>query len=782
MSRAAEALIHRMALEVHGVVQGVGFRPFVYNAARARGLSGWVRNEAGLVRIEVQGGAEAVADFCRVLREAPPPQARLDRIEVLPLPSRQEAGFEILDSPPFGTPRPTIPTDLATCPSCLEEIRTPGQRRFRYPFTNCTNCGPRWSIIQRVPYDRAHTSMARFVMCARCRAEYEDPSDRRFHAQPIACPDCGPHLELADFGGRIAAREAEALDEAARSLLRGQIVAVKGLGGFQLIVDATDPAAVVRLRQRKHRPHKPLAVMMGSLEDIRASCQVSVNDARELTSPRAPIVLLRRIAGSSRLADAVAPGNPDLGVMLPYTPLHHLLMDLVRRPIVCTSGNLSEEPMALSSEEARQRLGTIADWMLTHDRPIVRPVDDSVVRLGPEGVQVLRRARGYAPLPLRIAASGEQDLATSPATAKEPVRLALGGHLKNAVALGLGSQVIFSSHVGDLDNVPSVAVHRRAIDDLIDFFAVRPEAVACDLHPDYASTREAEGRAAQWQVPLVRVQHHHAHVAACMAEQDLDGPVLGLAWDGTGYGPDGTAWGGEVLLCEGAEYRRLAHLRTFPLPGGDRAAREPRRAALGLLFELLGQPAAEIASRWFAPRELATLLGALNRGLNCPRTSSVGRLFDAVAALCGLPDTVSFEGQAAMALEFAADRQEARSYTIAVGEGSPSAADWSPMVRAVLGDLESGLPVGIISAKFHNALAGWAAAAARCWGDGPIVLTGGCFQNTLLTERVRSRLLEAGHRVYTHLQTPPGDGGIALGQWFIAARRCEAEHVLGCSR
>ncbi len=600
----------RLAIAVRGVVQGVGFRPFVYNAALARGLTGWVQNEAGMVRIEVQGEPAAIEAFLDQLRCSPPPQARIDSLDIHPQPCQVDgqAAFQIRSSPDQGMPRPTIPADLATCPECCEEIRTPGQRRFGYPFTNCTQCGPRWSIIEHLPYDRPRTSMAWFRMCPACAAEYANPSDRRFHAQPIACPDCGPQLQLLDPQGGELALGPQALCRAAEMVVAGRVLAVKGLGGFQLIVDAANPQAVDLLRQRKRRYEKPLAVMLATLDEVRLRCHVGAEEARVLASAQAPILLLRRrkVAGTLRvpsaqgeegsgrhtacacyltgdIAEAVAPGNPYLGVMLPYTPLHHLLVAAVRRPLVCTSGNLSEEPMAVATEDALQRLAPLADAFLTHDRQIVRPVDDSVARVGPDGLQLLRRARGYAPLPIELGRSG-------------PTVLAVGGHLKNTVALAIGSQVVLSAHVGDLDSPQGVDVHQRAIRDLLDFFDLRPELLACDLHPDYASTHHAEALAAAWDLPLVRVQHHHAHVAACMAEHRLDGPVLGFAWDGTGYGDDGTVWGGEVLVCRGTEFRRLAHLRTFPLPGGDRASREPRRSALGLLHEILGPRAIDYAT------------------------------------------------------------------------------------------------------------------------------------------------------------------------------------------
>ena len=653
--------------------------------------------------------------------------------------------------------------------------------------------------------------MARFAMCDDCRAEYDDPSDRRFHAQPIACPRCGPMLRLLDTGGNQTAVGEEAAAMAAEAILAGRIVALKGLGGFQLLVDATSPEAVARLRRKKQRPDRPFALMMPTLGDIRRRCHVSDDEARVLSSHEAPIVLLKQRMDAKAAGDVtetVAPGNPYLGAMLPCTPLHHLLTAVINRPVICTSGNLSEEPMAISTGEALERLAPIADMILTHNRPIVRPVDDSVVRIGHGGQQVLRRARGFAPLPIRL------DRTT-------PTILALGGHLKNTVALALPERVagakrsgapggaeidseytgaslldskytgaslrsatspppavVISPHVGDLDNVLSVEVHRRAAGDLVDFFEAWPEVLVCDLHPDYASTRHAERLASEWDVPLLRVQHHHAHVAACMAEHGLHGPVLGLAWDGTGYGGDGTIWGGEALVCDGADFSRSAHLRTFPLPGGDRAVRQPRRSALGLLFEIMGREAARHTAPLFADGELRTLLAALDRSINSPRTSSMGRLFDAVAALCGLPSVISFEGQAAMALEFAAAEFAANAdpedaYPLPLSDDVPAVADWEPLIRSVLADRAAELPVGRIAVRLHNALAQMAVAAAQRAGCRQVVLSGGCFQNALLTERVEARLSQSGFTVYTHHRVPPGDGGIALGQVFIAAAKAE---------
>jgi hydrogenase maturation protein HypF len=830
----------RLEIIVRGVVQGVGFRPFVFNLAREKGLCGWVQNRADSVHVEVQGERAALDDFVQSLRDGHPPQARIDEIIISEAPCEKNcpAVFEIRESADNAAPGPSIPTDLATCSQCLAEIRDPAQRRYRYPFTNCTNCGPRWSIIEQLPYDRPRTSMAGFKMCPECGAEYGSPADRRFHAQPIACPKCGPRLELLYSTGKHIARDGEAIVLAADMVLEGCILAIKGLGGFQLIADATSTEVVARLRERKHRPDRPFAVMISTLDEARRYCEINDDQAKMLCSHRAPIVLVKKkdingphpnplpkgegtfnyfpkgegttndllsgeketidllniegVAetgfGFAEIAEGVAPGNPYLGVMLPYTPLHYLLMEAIGRPIVCTSGNLSEDPMAISTEDAMARLGTIADAILTHNRPIIRPVDDSIVRLGPCGFQVLRRARGYAPLPIRLGIAA-------------PAILAVGGHLKNTVALCLGtdrapeahpeyasvrcthptgeaagctrptSLVVMSAHIGDLDGILSIGVFRRAIEDLVDFFRVKPEAVACDMHPDYASTREAESLAAEWGVPLVRVQHHHAHAAATMAEHGLEGPALALTWDGTGFGEDGAIWGGEALRCEGSQFTRAAHLRTFSLPGGDKAMHEPRRSALGLLYEILGSEAGRFAAIWFKPDESAVIMQMLAREINCPRTSSMGRLFDALAALCGLPTIASFEGQAAMALEFAAERSESSAYPIPLhhDENQVLVADWEPMLRIILADLARRLPIGVISARFHNALAEMAENIARSVGLDKVLLTGGCFQNALLTELVYNRLHTAGFSVYVHKEVPPGDGGIALGQIYVAA-------------
>jgi hydrogenase maturation protein HypF len=746
----------RLRVVLRGAVQGVGFRPFVYRLATEMSLVGWVSNSPQGVFVEIEGPPDRLEEFLVRLERERPPRAAVHSLEYAFLPLQDFSGFVIRESDGAGERTVLVLPDIAACPDCLREVLDPGDRRHGYPFANCTNCGPRFSIIRALPYDRRHTTMAGFPMCEACRAEYEAPADRRFHAQPIACPACGPQLALWDPRGAVQAERQDALVAAAAAIRRGEIVAVKGLGGFHLMTDARSEEAVRRLRARKHREEKPLAVMAPALPWVESHCAVSPLEARVLASPESPIVLLRRRAGAAGVATAVAPGNPALGVMLPYTPLHHLLLREVEAPVVATSGNLSDEPICTDEREALDRLAGIADRFLVHDRPIARHVDDSVVRVLLGRELVLRRARGYAPLPIRVA---------------RPVRPALGvgAHLKNAVALGIGQDVFVSQHVGDLETVQAFEAFRAATRDLPALYDVRPELVGCDLHPDYLSTRHA--RAAG--VPSVPVQHHVAHVLACMAENQLGGPVLGVSWDGTGYGPDGTVWGGELLRVSDRAWERVAHLRTFPLPGGDLAVKEPRRTALGLLFELLGDEVFAqhdlAVLRSFRADELRILRQALARGLNCPRTSSAGRLFDAVAAILGLRHTRQFEGQAAMELEWAiGDAATDACYPFAVrGEAWPLVLDWGPLIRALLD--ERALPLGALAAKFHNTLVEMIVAAARRLGERDIVLTGGCFQNRYLTERAVTRLRAEGFTPHWHQRVPPNDGGIALGQVVAAA-------------
>lgn len=768
---ATQPLIQRLRVHVRGAVQGVGFRPYVHRLASELELRGWVRNGPQGVDIEVEGPEESVESFRLRLPIERPPHAVFQGLEAALLDPLGYATFEIRASATDGPRLAFVLPDIATCTACREEIFDTAQRRYRYPFTNCTHCGPRATIIEELPYDRARTSMKGFTMCSDCRAEYEDPSDRRFHAQPIACPSCGPRLALLSGEAGRAAEGEEALAAACDAIREGRIVALKGLGGFQLLVDARSEEAVRRLRRRKRREEKPLAVMAPSLAGAREFARVGLLEERLLDSPEAPIVLLEAL-GEGALAPSVAPGNPYVGVMLPYTPLHHVLLAELGFPVVATSGNLSDEPLCIDQKEAAQRLNGIADLFLVHDRPIVRPLDDSVARVAVGRVTLLRRARGYAPLPFAMRGEGE-------------ALLAVGGQLKNTVALALGGEVFLSPHIGDLDHALADAQFVRTIADLERLYGVEPRAIACDEHPDYRSTRYASMR----DLPVTTVQHHFAHLAAAMVENDLEGTVLGVCWDGTGYGTDGTIWGGEFLLSDAlGSFRRAAHLRAFRLPGGDAASRDPRRAAYALLFEILGARAQERID--LAPvadlteGERRTLARMIERGLNAPVTTSAGRLFDAVASLAAVSQATRFEGQSAMALEFAAglpgaDGLDDRPYPLVLRDpparDGPFVLDWEPLVREILADIESGTAARTVSRRFHVGLAEAIVEVARRIAEPRVVLTGGCFQNRILLEEAVRRLRAAGFHVYWHQRVPCNDGGIALGQVAVVRRAMAAD-------
>ncbi len=751
----------RLRVVIRGAVQGVGFRPFVYRLASDFKLPGWVQNSPQGVRMEVEGGKDVLDAFLLGLDRDKPPRASIQSLESAFLDPVGYSEFTIRESDTSGRTSALVLPDIATCPDCLREVLDPSDRRYLYPFTNCTNCGPRYTIIRALPYDRPNTTMAGFRMCPECQREYDDPSDRRFHAQPNACPVCGPHLELWDPTGTVLAEQQDALLRAVGAVREGKIVAVKGLGGFHLLVDARNQDAVLRLRARKHREEKPLALMVPSLESVKAHCQVSGLEERLLRSPECPIVLLMRRPdpAGAPIAPGVAPGNPCLGMMLPYSPLHHLLLRGLGSPVVATSGNLSDEPICTDEDEALERLGAIADLFLVHDRPIIRHVDDSIARILLGRELVLRRARGYAPLPVHAATP-------------LPPLLAVGAHLKNAVAVSVGPDVFVSQHIGDLETPQAFEAFQNVIESLQRLYDLRPAAVACDLHPDYLSSQYA----ARAGAPVVRVQHHHAHVLSCMAENELTGPVLGVAWDGTGYGPDGTVWGGEFLRVTPEGFQRVAHLRTFRLPGGDRAVREPRRTAIGLLYELLGEALFsmdELAPvRAFSLQERAILREMCAKGINSPYTSAAGRLFDAVAAILGLHLGRQFEGQAAMGLEFTlAGLQDDAAYPTRIRqEGSDLILDWGPMVQELLADVTRRVPVSRMALAFHNGLVESIVAVARRIGEERIVLTGGCFQNRYLTEQTVTRLHAEGFRPYWHQRIPPNDGGIALGQILAASR------------
>jgi hydrogenase maturation protein HypF len=787
----------RLKMIVRGAVQGVGFRPFVYRLATELKLNGCVSNTAQGVFIEVEGRRNFLEQFQRRIQTEKPPHAIVQSIKSSFLDAIGYDAFEICESEERGDKTAFILPDITTCVDCLREILDPNDRRFRYPFTNCTNCGPRFSIVEALPYDRSNTSMKNFVMCDECEGEYHDPLNRRFHAQPNACPKCGPHLEFWSKDGAAIAMRDDALRIAANAVRAGQIVALKGLGGFQLIVDARNEAAVVRLRERKHREEKPFALMYPSLAAVRADCDVSELEERLLLSPESPIVLVERARRARRtdglpqlrdpyqLAESIAPGNPNLGVMLPYSPLHYLLTRELNFPIVATSGNLSDEPICTDEHEALHRLRGIADVFLVHNRPIARHVDDSVVRVMCGREMMLRRARGYAPLPIAVGrlCSPERFRGSQ----RRSTILAVGAHLKNTVALKIDDNIFVSQHIGDLETKEAYAAFGRNCADLPRLYDANIDVVTCDMHPDYLSTKHARdfqgaavssppGRdSAVWKPPRLEVvQHHWAHVAACMAENQIEAPALGVVWDGTGYGLDGTIWGGEFLLAKGdGTFERVAHFRQFGLPGGDRAIKEPRRSALGLLYEIFGKHAWDLTQRTadLSEKEKSLLGQMLEKQINAPLTSSAGRLFDAVASLIGLRQRASFEGQAAMELEFARRLDMRDAYSFRIEQARPMKVDWGPMICELLADVGRKESNRVISAKFHNALAEMIVVVAKKIGEQNVVLTGGCFQNRCLTECAVARLREEKFTPYWHERIPPNDGGIALGQAIVASWR-----------
>lgn len=758
----------RARATVSGVVQGVGFRPFVYNLARGLGLHGWVTNTAAGVELQVQGPAEDLELFFDRLRTMAPPLAMINAVAREDLEPHEDGGGFVIKASQGGTRRTLISPDAAVCTACLAEMRDPSDRRRGYAFINCTHCGPRYTIIKDIPYDRPQTTMASFTMCADCQAEYDDPADRRFHAQPNACPKCGPRLWLATPDGGEQPCD-DPIAEAAAALRESKVVGLKGLGGFHLACDAFDEHAVARLRTRKRREEKPLAVMVPNLEAAHRLAVLDEAAIEALISRQRPIVLAP-IKPDSGVAPSVAPRNRLLGLMLPYTPLHHLLMDQGFDALVMTSGNVSEEPICMDNIEATERIGAraargaIADVFLMHDRDIYLRTDDSVVRsLGGE-LRQYRRSRGYAPAPLLLA----PELAPQGC----PPILGVGAHLKNTLCLLRGREAFVSQHVGDLANLETLEFFELTADHLARIMEAEPALIACDLHPDYLSTRWAQEQG----LPLVRVQHHHAHIVGVMAEHGLSDPVLGLSIDGTGYGPDNTIWGGELLVARPESYRRVGRLRRLALPGSEAAVKQPWRIGLALLLAVYGEQAAGLDLELIKQRggHLDLVTQMIGQGINTPACSSLGRLFDGVAAIAGLRDEVAYEGQAAIELEQALDPYEKGAYEFLPRAGhGVMVLDWEPMVAAVAADVMAKVELGVISARFHNgliiALADMAARAADQVGLDRVCLSGGCMMNAELMVRLPLALEQRGLKAYTAALAPSNDGGVSLGQAVAAA-------------
>ncbi|MDB5392203.1 MAG: hypF [Planctomycetaceae bacterium] len=786
--------MERKSITVQGIVQGVGFRPFVYHLALRLGLDGFVKNRAGCVLIEAEGDRATLHRFLDELESQAPPLSRIDKVESQPLPVRSERGFRIEYSDRETPGQIFISPDFATCPDCLAELFDPADRRFQYPFLNCTNCGPRLTIITGAPYDRRSTTMANFAMCSACQAEYDDPADRRFHAQPIACPACGPRLAVLTPDGQSISTD-QPLRFFVQRILEGGIGALKGLGGFHLVCDARNDQTVGELRRRKQRDEKPFAIMVRDIDHACELCEINDDERALLESRQRPIVLLRKrrdeTSHAYRLAEGLAPGNPCLGVMLPYTPLHHLLMKAVSdTPLVMTSGNRADEPSAYLDDDAIERLSDIADVLLTHNRPIHVRCDDSVSRCV-DGVELpLRRSRGYAPQPIKL-----------PFECPYPI-IAVGGQLKNVFALGHGQQAFLSQHLGDLDHFAAYRAFERDINLYEQLFNVQPKLIAHDLHPDYASTAFARRRADNHGHKLFGVQHHHAHMASCMAEHGLDEPVIGVSFDGTGYGTDHAIWGGEFLVGDYSQFTRAAHFRNVRLPGGDAAIREPWRIAIS---QLLDAGCADFSLKGVSSHQRRTIEQMVQRGFHSPFTSSVGRLFDAVAAIAGVRTEVAYEGQAAMQMEWlATDTAKDGTYpfelmpeqTVPIRwnafcnvpppqvlpefELTSDAIDTRPLIRAVVRDVRQHVSVDLIARRFHSTLTEIIVKVCHRIRTETqlqtVVLSGGVFLNAILTRDVCAELKFDGFRVFRHRLVPPGDGGLSLGQLAVAAK------VAGLSR
>lgn len=757
-------MIQRLTIQIKGAVQGVGFRPFIYRLATNRQLKGYVLNSTSGVTIEVEGEKPLLDEFLMTIGREKPTHAIIHSLEFSFLDPIGFSSFEIKESRGESDISAIILPDIATCPDCLRELFDPTDRRYLYPFINCTHCGPRFSIIESLPYDRPNTSMKIFSMCPDCREEYQNPTNRRFHAQPIACPTCGPQLELWDVQKKVLAQRHDALMQSVKFIQEGKILALKGLGGFQLIVDTNNSSAIKQLRRRKHREEKPFALMFPDLAQIKAVCYVSEFEECLLQSPESPILLLRRKPTNQIRNDIpfmeAAPGNPNLGIMLPYTPLHHLLLHYLGTPIIATSGNLSEEPMVIDEQKAVERLGDIADYFLVHNRPIVRPVDDSIVKVILGRELVLRRARGYAPLPIQIPYQETDSHLTG------ETLLGVGAHLKNTIAIQKNNNIFISQHIGDLSSNESLQAFQKVVADFQNLYEVNPDLVISDLHPDYLSTQYAN----QYFSQVISVQHHEAHIASCRLENQLKGTALGISWDGTGWGQDNTIWGGEFFISNDFSFFHKGQFRKFPLPGGEEAIREPRRSALGILYQIYGEDLSTV-EQWalnsFRSSELSLFMQMLKKRVNCPLTSSVGRLFDAVAALLNVRQKINYEGQAAMMLEYLADPKETGWYDVELIPGEIITVDWQPMFEQIVKQISVQEKPELISMRFHNTLAQFIVKMAHLLQIEKVVLSGGCFQNAILLEKTVRLLQENNFRPYWHQRIPPNDGGISLGQIAI---------------
>jgi hydrogenase maturation protein HypF len=746
-------------IQVRGVVQGVGFRPFVYQIARENNLNGWVCNTSGDVTIVVEGNDGSIQHFLAQLKTIPPPQSHIESISSTEEPLTGYKQFEILSSIAKKDEYQLISPDLAICPACKQEIFDPANRRYGYPFTNCTNCGPRFTIIKDIPYDRPLTTMSKFKMCPDCQREYNDPADRRFHAQPNACPVCGPRLELTDTDGNSVANSDQVIVRAAQLLREGHILAVKGLGGFLLTCDAANYNSVRLLRERKHRPSKPFAIMLRNLEDVRQYCLLNNREEEALSSAASPIVLLK-MKDQPGISPAVAPGLKYLGVMLPYTPLHHLLMHETGLPLVMTSGNLSEEPIARDNEEALKRLSRIADYFILHNRDIYSRYDDSVVMVEQNSVQMVRRARGFAPYPIHLPFQSKKILACGP-------------ELKNTFCLTRDDHAFISQHIGDMENAETLEHFENTIRLYEKLFRIQPEIIACDLHPDYLSTKWAEIEAKKLGLPLIPVQHHYAHIVSCMADNGVQEPVIGVALDGTGYGTDGRVWGGEFMVADYKGFRRKAHFEYLPLPGGDAAIQKPYRIAAGYIYALSGASALSQELPFMKGRdelEIELIKKQVDQKLNTPLTSSCGRLFDAVSALLGIRQQVDYEGQAAIELEVAAAENHSEgAYSFQIErQGEIRIIRVEETFSAIIGDIRQSVSTGIIAARFHDTVAKIIVRLchdiSKETGINRVALSGGVFQNRRLLNQVVDDLKTAGLAPLVHIQVPCNDGCISLGQ------------------